>query len=491
MIRILRDKRVAKWIWIGLAIIILPAFCLWGVGSIARSNKEGYAGKIFGKNVSPEEYREAYLATRTQFMIQMGDQFSKLEKYLNLKERTWERLILLHETRIKRIKISDEEVKEMLAKYPFFQANGVFDYGTYQKIIQYYFNTVPRVFEEETRDGLALAKLFDQLTAKITVTPQEAKEEYRRENEQLSLYYIAATAADFAGEIAVDDAQIKDYFAKNALNFKKPDSFNLEYLSLEYPQDAKETDNAAVDGKIKDIIERLNKDKDLAKTAKDLSLEVKQTGFFGLNEPIPGIGWSPEIIDTISKLNIGSFAPPIHTQKGWYIVKLKEKKASYVPTFEEARDQVKLKLALTKSRAIAKSKIENALSQLQNAEAVKPADLEKAAKSLNLKSASTELFKRSAYIQGLGASDKFYDAAQRSGKDKISPILESEQGYYIIMVKETVSIDEEKFKKEEKDFTEGILKRKKEDVFTKFLNELKSKAQLQDYTAKISNLPRE
>ncbi len=485
MLKTLRSKRVSKLIWIGLAVLILPAFLLWGVGSMARSNKDGhgYAGKIFGKNITPEEYREAYLATKTQYMLQLGEQFSKLEKYLNLNDRAWDRLILLYETRKRHIKASDDEVKEMLATYPFFQSNGAFDYGIYEKVIQYYFNTQPRVFEEETRDGLAIAKLFDQLTDNVKVTPQETKDEYRRENEQLSIYYIAAMAADFAGETAVSDAEIKDYFDKNSLSFKKPDSFKLEYISLEYPQDAKDADTAAVDAKIKDIVERLNKDKDLAKTAKELSLEIKDTGFFGLDQPIPGIGWSPEIVDTISKLNIGSFAPPIHTQKGWYVLKLKEKKASYVPGFEEAKAEVKQKLILNKSRQVAKGKIDNALSQLQSiGGTVKPADFDRIAKSLGLKSSSTELFKRSAYIQGLGASDNFYDAAWKLGKEKVSGVVDSEQGFYIVMLKDTVPVDEEKFKKEEKDFTEALLKRKKEDSFAQYMDELRSKAHLEDYT---------
>ncbi|MDD4908258.1 MAG: SurA N-terminal domain-containing protein [Candidatus Omnitrophica bacterium] len=485
MLKKLRDRRIAKWIWIVVAVLILPAFLLWGVGSMVSSGKEGhgYAGRIFGKNITPAEFKEAYIATRTQFMIQMGDQFSKLEKYLNLKERTWDRLILLHEAQKRKIQVSDAEVRDMLEKYPFFQSKGAFDYETYAKIIQYYFNTQPRVFEEETRGGLAIAKLYDGMTKAVVVSPKDARDEYIKENEQLSVYYIAANTADFNGETTVDDARIKDYFAKNSLQFKKPDSFNLEYLGLEYPPDAQEADTAAVDKKIKDVVEQLNKDKDLAKSAKELSLEIKETGLFGLDQPIPGIGWSPEIIDTISKLSIGSFAPPIHTQKGWYIVKLKEKKDSYVPSFEEAREQVKERLIQEQSRQIAKSKIESALSQLHKAgETVKPADLDKAAKSLDLKSSSTELFKRSAYIQGLGASDKFYDAARKLDKDRISPALESEQGFYIIMVKELVPIDEEKFTKEEKDFTEALLKRKKEDSFAKFIEDLRSKARLQDWT---------
>ena len=53
MLKLLRHKNTAKRIWIGLAILILPAFLFWGMGSALR-NKEGpaYAGTVFGRKVS-------------------------------------------------------------------------------------------------------------------------------------------------------------------------------------------------------------------------------------------------------------------------------------------------------------------------------------------------------------------------------------------------------------------------------------------------------
>ena len=58
MLRILRNKKTAKKIWIGLAIIIIPAFALWGFGGSARDRQESAsAGKIFGKTISNLEFK--------------------------------------------------------------------------------------------------------------------------------------------------------------------------------------------------------------------------------------------------------------------------------------------------------------------------------------------------------------------------------------------------------------------------------------------------
>ena len=40
MLRALRNKKTAKKVWIVLAVIIVPAFVLWGSGSLLRSKEE-------------------------------------------------------------------------------------------------------------------------------------------------------------------------------------------------------------------------------------------------------------------------------------------------------------------------------------------------------------------------------------------------------------------------------------------------------------------
>ena len=53
MLKLLRNKKTAKKIWIVLAIIILPAFIFWGFGGAMRDkNEKGYIGKISGKKIS-------------------------------------------------------------------------------------------------------------------------------------------------------------------------------------------------------------------------------------------------------------------------------------------------------------------------------------------------------------------------------------------------------------------------------------------------------
>ena len=79
MLKQLRSKDVAKKILIGLAIIIIPAFVLWGAGSLrgGRSDRPRYAGTIFGRKVSFQEYADSWRAVRNDARMRYQD-FDKI-----------------------------------------------------------------------------------------------------------------------------------------------------------------------------------------------------------------------------------------------------------------------------------------------------------------------------------------------------------------------------------------------------------------------------
>src|SRR3989338_8703679 len=127
MLKQLRDKKTAKKILIVLAIVIIPAFVFWGFSSALRSQRESnYAGKIFEKRITLLEFKDAIEAIRSQAIMQFGDKFSEIQKYLNLESQAWERLILLYAAKKRKITVGDQEVIDLIQKYPFFQRNGRF-----------------------------------------------------------------------------------------------------------------------------------------------------------------------------------------------------------------------------------------------------------------------------------------------------------------------------------------------------------------------------
>jgi len=468
MLKQLRNKKTAKKIWITLAIIVVPAFVLWGSGSVMRS-KQGpnYAGKIFGKRISYLEYRDAMDAVRNLAIMRYGDKLSEIEKHLNLESEAWVRLILLYEAKNRRITVNDKEVIEAIENYPEFQQKGRFDNKAYNWVLQYYLHTQPRLFEEQTRQNLMISKLYEQLTKNITVSLDELKNEYQKLNEEISVYYIAAFPADFAKDISPQEQDLKAYFTKNALNFKQPESFNLDYVTSES------------EDKIRSMLLILNRKVDFSKAAGETGLETKETGLFTQTQAIPGIGWSAEILTLIAKLKTGEVSPPIHMDKYYYILKLKEKKESYIPDFENIKDKVKETYVLEESQKIAKTKIEDCLKKLKELYKQNPklTDFINTAKEFGLKSDSTASFKYGSYIEGIGASDNLWMAALELKDDFFSEIVSMPSGFFIIKPKSRTPLDEKKFESEKADFSQKLLFLKKQEFFAKFIEELKIKAQ--------------
>jgi hypothetical protein len=465
MLQLFSNKERNKKIMIGIFICILPGFLLWGTSSIIKSAKESPRATvtIFGKRVSPDAFKEAIDATRVQTMMQFGDSFNQVEKFLDFKNLAIERLILLYEGRNRGIKVSDEDVRQAIAQNPLFQRKGAFDPSGYEYMMRYVLRMQPRSFEEMTRQNLILSKLYENLTANVTAGDSDVRSAYEKQNEQISVSYIAALSAELQKTIVLQDAEIADYFSKNSAEFKEPISFNLEYLTLD-------TEPQAVGAS--QIL--LQKD-GFEKAAKELKLTPAETGFFNQTAPIPGIGWANDVTEVLPRMQKGDVLPIRQIDTKYYAFRIKEIKEPFIPVFETVKDKIKDILAQKKAKTLGSEKINAALARLKDLGA-EAGDFDKVAEEFGLKSSATDPFKFGSYIQGVGASDNFFTEAKKLKDKEFSPVIEIPGGFYIIKVKGIIPIDETKFSSEKSAFQEKFLAQKKQDVFSEYIKNLKKKA---------------
>src|SRR3989338_8551226 len=115
MLRFFRQKHIAKIIFWGLVILVLPAFVFWGTGSISGSKTKGptFAGIIDKKKVSFARLYESIAAIRAQIILNYFNQPKVLDAFLKnntfLAKLAWDRLIMAEEAERRRIKIPDGE----------------------------------------------------------------------------------------------------------------------------------------------------------------------------------------------------------------------------------------------------------------------------------------------------------------------------------------------------------------------------------------------
>jgi peptidyl-prolyl cis-trans isomerase D len=492
MLKTLRQKRVAKKIFIVLAVIIIPAFVLWGSGSILRSRRnQRYAGMLFGKIVNFDQYNSSLIACKNQAIIRFGDNFYDIQKFLNFNEMAWDRLIQLHEARRRKIKVNNSEVIKRIASLPFFQKDGKFDSKNYKYLLDYVFRTPARQFEEEIRESLMIEKLFDEVTKSVSVTEEEILNGYKKENEKVKVSYIQILPDSFISKVTLDDKEISGYYQKHKDEFKKPPTVNIEYFGIDYPENASDSDKSKILDRMKEISQKIRRPEDFQRVSHVEGLPIKETGFFSLKGPVEGFGWSFEFIQSSFALKDNQISKPIPIRKGCYILKLKERKESYIPRLKEVKDEISKILKQNKAKELAKTKAQEYLTGLLEIYRKNPnnIDFEKLAKKWGGKSNSTALFSRQDYIPNIGQSMAFKDVAfNLRNKKEPFDIVTIETGTFIIKLDKYIPIDEEKFKTEREDFKKRLLQSKKNEYFNKFMDQVRNSAHLVD---NISTAPLE
>jgi len=217
MLRILRNKKTAKRVWIGLAIIIIPAFTFWGFSGAFRGKDESsVAGKIFGRKITYVQFRDAITSEKIMARMQFGDKLDELQQYIDFESQAWQRLILLAEAKKLRITAGDKEVIADIQSSPIFQSKGAFNNKAYNDILRYYLRVQPRIFEELIRQNIILSKLYKQVTDKVSLSDEQVREDYAKTKKLKSAKNIDEKA--FAKEKA-------DYSGK-LLHEKKQEAFN-------------------------------------------------------------------------------------------------------------------------------------------------------------------------------------------------------------------------------------------------------------------------
>ncbi|MBN1586311.1 MAG: peptidyl-prolyl cis-trans isomerase [Candidatus Omnitrophica bacterium] len=233
MLKLLRQKHIARRILWTIASLIIPVFVLWGVSSAIQTGRElDTAGYIFGKKVSMDDFLASHKATTTTLQLIYGNRFSNFVTGDLLEQRAWDRLIQLEEARRQHIRVDSEEVVSYIQSLPVFQANGGFDLRNYEYILHYSLGVSPQDFEKNMREDLQIAKLRQGILADITPSDAEVRDAYRRDNEKAQVSYILIPDSDLADRVSLDESELETYYRENSADFLTPAQVNVRYAAI-------------------------------------------------------------------------------------------------------------------------------------------------------------------------------------------------------------------------------------------------------------------
>jgi peptidyl-prolyl cis-trans isomerase D len=221
--------------------------------------------------------------------------------------------------------------------------------------------------------------------------------------------------------------------------------------------------------------DRMPHQADLRQFASENKMEVRESGYFSMDEPVPEVGGDPKLMQSIFSLGQGDVSEVLDVQGKLYLFQITDRKPSALPELTEVKDQVKEDLASKLAAVEAKSAAEKVLAKLKTG-----ADWAAVAKEGRLAPATTELFSRQSPATDLGYDQELLEAAFGLSQKKVYPdkVFENDKGVFVIRYEGSESIDNTKFEEEKDRYRKSLSQARQQILLQKWLEGLRAKAEV-------------
>ncbi|HON06505.1 MAG TPA: peptidylprolyl isomerase [Verrucomicrobiota bacterium] len=238
-------RKYQKWIWVVAIIVIIPSFVIFFSPDARLSRSGGAAaglGTINGKPISVEQYLNAKKEAYLSFFFRHGEwpeRSAAAKQYGFDEEReTYGRLLLIEKLKDLNVNISTESAAALAREFLFRVArtnvapNQIFD-AFYLKILRP--NGLSKFdFERYIRHEAGVFHLVTLagLPGKL-VTPQEAEEIYRRENQEVLVDAVFFSASNYISSVSDPDPQmLSQFYSNNMASYRLPERVQVAYVKF-------------------------------------------------------------------------------------------------------------------------------------------------------------------------------------------------------------------------------------------------------------------
>jgi len=192
------------------------------------------------------------------------------------------------------------------------------------------------------------------------------------------------------------------------------------------------------------------KSRKLEEYADKHDLKIIETEYFARDECPPLFASSEELVDTLFSTNSGEILYPYAIGEDYYVIKIEDKRQSYIPDLEEGREKILSVLHKQNRKTAAKAKAETMLKNLKAGNSLK-----EIAEKENLEIKETKLFSRSrGSIPSIGGDTSAMMAVVFSlSLDHPYPeeVFEVNGKIYLIALKEREEVRQEEFSGKEQE----------------------------------------
>src|SRR5579862_9723439 len=205
--------------------------------------------------------------------------------------------------------------------------------------------------------------------------------------------------------------------------------------------------------------------------AKQYPLTVGETRPVAATDPLIELGNSQDVkvSDSIFRLRQGELSLPVHTDRGYLVLSVKQILPSHQGSLEEVRDKVVAQLKQEKASAEARTKADELIAKAKAGE-----KFDAAAKALGLEAKTSDDFARAGSIANV-ASGKQLSAAFQLKPGDVGPPLNLGANWVVYKVVDKQEPKPEDFEKQKKEITDAVLQNKRSIAFEAFRTALEER----------------
>jgi peptidyl-prolyl cis-trans isomerase D len=486
MIRILQqDNRIVKAVFGVIIVVAIGAMTVALVPGIfdngattdatvyATVRSPGFFGKIDGATSVKTEAVQ-------RVALQQLQQNGLPEQYLPLVmgragQLEVERAVLAQEADRLGLQVSNEDLKRYLQSGPY--AQYIFPDGKYigeDKYINFVesaFRLPIAQFESEVKSDLELQRLQALVTGGVTISDAAVRADYLQSGTKVKFDYAVVSSADLRSTITATDAQLQDYFKKNAAkyataipetrkiqffsfdnfsipggtpqvsdadvqayynahqaDYKTPEQVQTRHILITVPKDADAKTDAAAKAKAEDILKQIKAGGNFAELAKKNSEDPGSKDKGGELPMIPTSNLDPAYAKAAMALSPGQTSPVVRSSFGYHIIQTEAKSSASVKTVAEVKPAIVEQLSTQKSAQAAQS-----YAAALAAEAKKNG-LEKTAAAHRLQVTTTDFIPRTGPIPSLPDATSLLSSAFDAKKGDAPQTASTGEGYAIFQV---------------------------------------------------------
>lgn len=448
MLQTLHDRfsGIAAKILLGVVVIVFGGF--FGIEQYMNPKSETFVAKVGGKEISQDQFREAYNRFRSQMQQAYGPQFDAAafdtpERKRQVLDQLINEQLIANANEKLGVMVPVTQIREAIQAIPAFQTDGKFDANLYRLRLQGAGRT-PQSFQDEIVKDLATRQLPAGLAQSTVVTNAEIDSYLKLRDQTRDFSYIKLEKP--SGEaIKVADADIEKFYKDHGADFMTPEKISLDYVELDAAKMKSDVtpDEAALKQRYEDqkakftaaeqrlashilvkVEKNANADAQKAalekakaieaeiKSGKDFAAEAKEkSDDLGSKSQGGDLGWlekgltDPAFETALWAMKKGDVSDPVLSPEGYHIIELRDVREGKVRPFEEVKDE----LAKQYVEGENERRYSELAGKLVDALGNEPS-LANAAKTFNLPLQKTALFTR-AGGEGIAANPAVVKAA--------------------------------------------------------------------------------